>query len=160
MPESQQRCHARARDRVAEPDLGHSGGVRVVQDRDVGDAAAEPLGEQRARVRADPGLVDIGRGVRDALLHHRRERHPDRAVPARLRDDFGDDVRHRLRGRRLRGVDPDPVARQLPGLEVDQCALDPAAADVNAETSGRLYHGRGPFSHDSEACLGDFNRMW
>jgi len=49
----------------------------------------------------------------------------------------------------------------LSSLRVTELAGGVSNIVLLAETSaGRLHHGRGPFSHDSEACLGDFNRMW
>ena len=54
----QHQHHARDALAGAEPHLGESGGVGVVEDD---DGAAHRLGEGLDRVHADPALVDVGR---------------------------------------------------------------------------------------------------
>ena len=62
--------------RGAVPHLGEAGGVRVVDDVHL---AAGRLREERVGVGADPGLVDVGGRVHDAVAYDAGHGHADRA---------------------------------------------------------------------------------
>ena len=100
----------------AEAHLGEPGGVGVVDDVDVGAPAA--FGEQRVGIGAEPRLVDVGRAVDRRRGARRRGTSRRRARPVEVLDELGDDVGHRLRRRRLRRQDLEPLgasARPWPG---------------------------------------------
>ena len=77
----------------AEPDLGDSGCVRVVDDRDRAPGCGA---EQTDRVDPDPRRVDVGRGFDDTMAHHRRYRDTQRSGNVELLDDLRDDLRDAL----------------------------------------------------------------
>ena len=117
--------------RGAVPRLGEAGGIRVVDDVHV---AAGRVGEQPVGVGADPGLVDVGGRVDDAVAHDTRDGDADRApgvgeVTEQLDEDLGHGVGSGGRGR----LDPLALGRELALLEVDRRALDAGAAEVDAE---------------------------
>ena len=90
----------------AERHLRHTRRIRVVDD---GDVTAGGLREERVDVGADPRLVDVGRAVHHTVAHHGWHRGPDRTGPVEVLDELLDDERHRLRRRRLRGVDAEAL---------------------------------------------------
>ena len=119
--------------RGAEDDLGHPGRVGVVHDEDV---PAECLAEDGLRGGVDPGLVDVGRGPRDAVGDHGGDGDADGAVTHLVGEgvhDLLDHERH-VRGRGgLRRHDAQVVAGEFTGRQVDHRPLDPGTPDVDAE---------------------------
>jgi hypothetical protein len=64
----------------------------------------------------------------------------ERALIVEIRGDLAGRFGHRLRCRGLRGVQPEPVTDQDAAAKVDHTALDPGAADVDAESRLWLLH--------------------
>jgi hypothetical protein len=73
--------------------------------------------------------------LHDPVGHDTGIGHPEWAGPAERVDDFGDGLGDRCGSGRLRGQQFDPVTDQLSGVQVNDCALDAAAADVDSEPS-------------------------
>ena len=67
------------------------------------------------------------------MLDHSREGRTDRAAPAGVGHELGDYVRDRVGRRRAWREDSLPVRHQVSGAHVDDGALDPGPADVDAE---------------------------
>jgi len=87
-----------------------------------------------------PALVPIQAlstlaAVRTMPLVTTRIGHTQRAGPAELVDDVCDRLGNCRRGGWLRCKQLETVADQLPGIEVDDSALDAAAADVDSESA-------------------------
>lgn len=80
--------------------LGQARRVRVVEDRDV--LAVQLRADDVACVGADPGLVDVGRGLHHAMGDDAGVGDPEWAGPVERLDDLGDGLGHRGRGGRLR----------------------------------------------------------
>src|ERR1700730_16691618 len=131
--ERQQHHQARLFPARAVAFLGEPGRVGIVEDRDV--LAVQLGADDLARVGPDPGLVDVGRRMDDAVGDDAGVGHPQGAGPSKSGDDLGDGLGDRRRRRRLRGQHLDAFADQQPGVHVDDAALDAAAADVDAEPS-------------------------
>ena len=126
---------------------------RLGQARRVGvvdgvDGPSQGLGDGPGQVRADPGLIHVGRGPGVPVLDDRGEADADRGVRLggelpglQLGDDRLHDGDDGLRGGRLRGVDAVALGDQVPGAQVHDPALDAGAADVHAD--GQLVGGGG-----------------
>ena len=119
----------------AEAGLGQPGGVGVVEhdDRPPGGG-----GEEGGGVGADPGRVHVGRAPDHALLDDAREGAGDGALGREVGGDRGDRGGHRLGGGGMGRLEPEPLLGELRGVQVDRSALDPAAADVDAEPDRHL----------------------
>ena len=93
--------------------------------------------KQLRRVGADPRLVDVRRGVRDAVLHRPPGRwRPSGPVQSKNFASSPTTAADRLGRRRVRGEDAVTVGEQLPAARVDGRTLDAGAADVDAEHCG------------------------
>ena len=138
-PEREQHDHPGARLGMPEARLGLARGIGIVDHR---DRAPRDLGEQGLGVDAQPLLVDVGRGVDGAALHHTREGHPHLCLPREVRRDLPHHFGHRVGCGRVRRLDPEAVGGQRARRQVDDGALDPRAADVDAQ----CLHGGGPLS--------------
>ena len=59
--------------------------------------------------------------LHDAVPHDAGDGDPDRPpTTGEVGQQLGEHVRHGVRGRRLRGVDPDPLGAEVAELEVDR----------------------------------------
>ncbi|GGU21551.1 hypothetical protein GCM10007979_20200 [Nocardioides albus] len=117
--------------------LGQAGGVGVVDHVHV---AAGGRGEDRVRVGADPGLVDVGRGVDHPVAYDARNGHPDLAVAVReVREQFHEDLGDGLGGGAFGRRDAYAFRGELAGREVDRGTLDAGAAEVDAEGQARRH---------------------
>src|SRR6185295_16407995 len=83
----------------------------------------------------EPALVDVGRGANDPVGHDAGVGDAELVGPPEFPDDVGDGLGDGVGSGRLRGFELEALADQLPGIEVDDAALDAAAADVNAESA-------------------------
>jgi hypothetical protein len=114
----------------AESDFGHSGGVRIVHDR---NRASDVSGEELTRIRANPGTVDVGGRVGDAMLDDggkgNSSRTPVVEVGSDLFDHIGDGVGHR----RLRSFDSKALAGELAGFHVNRSAFDSGPTNVDSK---------------------------
>ena len=98
----------------------------------------------------DPGERDAGKG------------HPRRSRKVEVVGHGDDDLGHLGRQRRLRGIEPEPLAGQGAGRQIDQRALDPGATDINPKATFDVCVDASPSivsilcSYDrSPACDGD-----
>jgi hypothetical protein len=112
--------------------IGVAGGIRVVDEVDF---ATEALFEELLRLEADPGVRHVRGRQGPALDDDGGKAYADGLLLARgieLLEDLLHRVQDVLRfaARRCRNLHP--VGEQLARVDIDDRALDPGAADVDA----------------------------
>ncbi len=136
--ERQQNHHPAASAARSVMHLRQSGGVGIVDDRDL---ALQCPAETSGCMIANPGLVDVGSGMNYPLADDRRDGNSDSSFPRELVDHRRDQLGNRLRCGRLRGRISNPIGYQSARFQVDDSALDSGSAHVEAED---LPRERGP----------------
>ncbi len=113
--------------------FGQARGVGVVEDRH--PLAAQGGADDVVGVGADPGLVDVGGGLHHPVDDHAGVGDAQRTGPVEVSDHVGDGFGDGLRCGGLRGEQLEALTDEFAGVEIDDAALDPAAADVDTESS-------------------------
>ena len=110
--------------------FGDTGGVGVVKQHDL---ALCHLRKQPLGIKADPALVDIGGRHGDAVADDSRKRAANGTLPGKVAHDlvhyFGDC----LRRRGLRGFNAVAFADHVALVQIHNCTLDTAAADIDSQ---------------------------
>ncbi len=106
-----------------------AGGVGVVKHA---DGAAGGAFEECDGVNADPGVVDVGGGMHDAVLDDSGKGATDGAAPVEVLGDFGDGFGDGFRGGGLGRRHAEAVGDLFAGGDVDGRAFDAAASDVDS----------------------------
>ena len=133
-------------------DLREAGGVGVVHGA---HRHPEPVGDRRGDVGPQPRVVDVGREHGAPADDRRGEGAADPPGPPVLGHHARDRVRHGVGRRRLRRVDAHALVVELPGPQVHRCALDAAAADVDAVAEPvAVGGGRGLGARHGVSCGG------
>jgi hypothetical protein len=92
-------------------------------------------------VDADPGTINMRRGLDNPVPNHRRQCQADRAGHVDLVQDLADNVCDCLRRGRRRGMQPYSLADKLSCGDIDGRTLNPRSPDIDANGNVRSHFG-------------------